>query len=110
MEIVWSKLAKITYIEVLENLKKRWTKKEMKNFKDLTNELLEKIKNKHVTHLYANEKLNIRKGVIHKNVSLFYKEDRKNHKIYLITFFNNRMDPETIKTLLNTSTEDADPI
>ena len=100
MEIVWTKLAKITYIEVLENLKKRWTKKEMKNFKDLTNELLEKVKSNQVVHLYANEKLCVRKGVVHKNVSLFYREDRKNNKIYLITFFNNRMNPKTLKELL----------
>ena len=101
MEIVWTKLAKITYIEVLENLKKRWTKKELKNFKDLTNELLEKVKNKQVVHLYANEKLGVRKGVVHKNVSLFYREDRKRNKIYLITFFNNQMNPEILKELLN---------
>ena len=100
MEIVWTKLAKITYIEVLENLKKRWTKKEMKNFKDLTNELLEKVKNEQVEHLFANEKLGVRKGVVHKNLSLFYREDRKNNKIYLITFFNNRMNPKTLKKLL----------
>lgn len=100
MEIVWTKLAKITYIEVLENLKKRWTKKEMKNFKDLTNELLEKVKNEQVVHLIVNEKLGICKGVVHKNVSLFYREDGKNNKIYLITFFNNRMNPKTLKELL----------
>lgn len=72
MEIVWTKLAKITYFEVLENLKKRWTKKEMKSFKGLTNGLLEKIKKDQVVTTYANEKLGVRKGVIHKNVSLFY--------------------------------------
>ena len=77
MEIVWTKLVKITYKEVLENLKKRWTKKEMKNFKDLANELLEKVMKEQVVHLYANEKLGVRKGVIHKSVSLFYREDRK---------------------------------
>jgi len=100
MEVVWTKLARITYIEVLENLKMRWTKKEMKNFKDLTNKLLEKVKKEQVVHLYANEKLGIRKGIIHKNVSLFYREDRKNNKIYLVTFFNNRMNPKTLKELL----------
>ena len=100
MGIVWAKLAKITYIEVLENLKKRWTTKEMKNFKNLTNGLLEKVINEQVVHLYANEKLGVRKGVVHKNISLFYREDRKNSKIYLITFFNNRMNPETLKELL----------
>jgi hypothetical protein len=72
----------------------------MKNFRDLTNELLEKVKNEQIVHLYANEKLGVRKGVIHKNVSLFYREDRKNNKIYLITFFNNRMNPKTLNKLL----------
>ena len=72
----------------------------MKNFKNLTNKLLEKIKNEQVAHSFANEKLGIRKGMVHKNVSLFYKEDRKSNKIYLITFFNNRMNPKTLKKLL----------
>ena len=101
MEIVWTKLAKVTYLEVLVNLKRRWTKKEMKNFNDLTNELLEKVKKEQVVHPFANEKLGVRKGVVHKNVSLFYRDDRKNNKIYLITFFNNRMNPDTLRILLN---------
>jgi len=62
---------------------------------------LEKVKNEQVIHQYANEKLGVHKGAIHKNVSLFYREDRKNNKIYLITFFNNRMNPKTLKELLN---------
>jgi hypothetical protein len=53
MEIVWTKLAKITYVEVLESLKKRWTKKELKNFKDLTNALLEKVMKEQVVHLWS---------------------------------------------------------
>lgn len=101
MEIVWTKLAIVTYKEVFENLEWRWTKKEMKNFNDLTNSLLEKVKNKKVVHPFANKKLGVRKGIVHKNVSLFYKEDRKNNKIYLITFFNNRMNPKILKELLN---------
>ncbi|CAA0222766.1 hypothetical protein TMP248_320012 [Tenacibaculum maritimum] len=89
MEIIWTRSARLTYIEVLENLKKRWTKREMKNFNNLTNQLLEKIKNKQVTHPFANDKIGIRKGIVHKNVSLFYQEDRVNNKIYLVTFFKS---------------------
>lgn len=72
----------------------------MRDFRDLTNELLEKAKKRQVTHPYINKSLGIRKGIVHKNVSLFYKEDKENNKIYLITFFNNRMDPKTLKRLL----------
>ena len=91
MEIVWTRLAKITFKEVLENLYLRWTKNETKNFIVLTYDLLEQIKNLQIVCPFANEKLGIRKGFIHKNVSLFYKEDRRNNTIYLITFFNNRI-------------------
>jgi hypothetical protein len=72
----------------------------MRNFRDLTNELLEKVKKEQVTHPFANETLGIRKAFIHKNVSLFYIEDNKNNTIYLITFFNNRMNPKILKKLL----------
>ena len=101
MEIIWTKLAKVTYKEILENLKKRWTIKELKNFNSLTSALLNKIKKGHITCPYANQKIEVRKAIIHKNVSLFYKEDKKHNKIYLVTFFNNRMNPKTLKTLLN---------
>lgn len=100
MEIIWTRLANITYKEVFENLEWRWTKKEMRDFRDLTNGLLEKVKNNQVVHPFAHKRLGIRKGNVHKNVSMFYKEDRKNNKIYLITFFNNRMDPRTLNKLL----------
>lgn len=100
MEIVWTKLAKITYKEILENLKRRWTKKELKNFKSYTEQTIDKIKSQQIIWSYANEKLEIRKVKIHKTVSLFYKEDDVNQKIYMITFFNNRMNPKTLKKLL----------
>ncbi len=100
MEIVWTRLANITYKEVFENLEFRWTKKEMINFRDLTNELLEKIKAEKVKYPLINKKLGIRKAKVHKNVSLFYKEDKKTNKIYIVTFFNNRMNPDILKKLL----------
>ena len=101
MKIVWTRLARITYLEVLENLKEQWTLKEIKSFYNLTNNLLEKIKNGQIKCPFVNQKLGIKKGIVHKNVSLFYKEDLDNKTIYLVTFFNNRMNPKTLKNLLN---------
>ncbi len=62
---------------------------------------LKKLKKKEVTYPLINHTYNIHKAFIHKNVSLFYKEDTQHNKIYLITFFNNRMNPEILKELLN---------
>ena len=93
-------MAHITYQEVFDNLEWRWTKKQMINFRDLTDELLCKIKSGQVVHPFANKTLGIRKEKVHKNVSLFYKKDKENNKIYLITFFNNRMNPKVLNKLL----------
>lgn len=98
MEIIWTKLAKITYVEILENIKVRWTFKEMKAFNDLTNEIILKIKQNDIQFPNPNSQLGIKKAIIHKTVSVYFKQE--NEKVYLITFFNNRMNPETLKELL----------
>lgn len=100
MEVIWSKLALITYKEIFENLQFRWTIKEMRNFRDLTQNLLEKIKTQQIHCPLINEKLGVRKAVIHKNVSFYYREDFSAQKIYIVTFFNNRMNSETLKKFL----------
>ena len=99
MNIIWTNLARITYVEILENLKVRWTKKEMKAFYDLTNHVLSQIYSEKVEFPYAIEQLGVKKAIIHHNVSLYFKIENQN--IYLVTFFNNRMNPETLKKLLN---------
>tara|TARA_R110002050_G_scaffold21965_7_gene60220 strand:+ start:411 stop:581 length:171 start_codon:yes stop_codon:yes gene_type:complete len=53
MEIVWSKLALITYKEIFENLQFHWTLTEMRNFRDATQNLLEKIKNQQLIFLFS---------------------------------------------------------
>ena len=65
MEIIWTKLAKITYVEVLDYLKVTWTFKEMKDFYDLTNEVLLKIKQNEIEFPYANRELKVKKIIIH---------------------------------------------
>lgn len=86
MEVVYTRLAKITYLEILKNLDKRWTKKEVKHFIILTNELLDKIKNNQIICPVINEKWKIRRGVIHKNVSLFYIQTHKKEKYIYLPF------------------------
>ncbi len=102
MEIVWTQFAKITYFEIIENLQARWTKNEVKEFHELTTSILAKIKSQQVDFPTINTEFGIKKAIIHKNVSLYFKEETHNKIIYLIVFFNNRMNPKTLKKLLNT--------
>ncbi|MGC1633348.1 MAG: hypothetical protein WA749_14660 [Gelidibacter sp.] len=100
MEIVWTKFAKITYFEILENLEVRWTFKEVKEFHDLTNAVLNKIKLNQVDFPAINVELNIKKAIIHKSISLYFKMESHSERVYLIVFFNNRMNPKTLRKLL----------
>lgn len=100
MRIIWTHLAKNSYREILTYLDSVWTKKELKKFNDLTNQVIDKIHTQQITFPLVEEDLSIRKAVIHKNVSLFYTEDLKNNETYLLTFFDNRMNPKTLQKLL----------
>lgn len=80
METVWSKFAKSTYFDILENLKARWTFKEVKEYHDLTNAVLSKIRLKYVEFPTINSEFNIKKAIIHKNVSLYFKMKNHNQK------------------------------
>ncbi len=99
MEIVWTRMARITYFEILENLQKYYTKKEIQDFYRLTEENLLQITSGKVYHSVVYPE--IRRVIIHPNISLFYKINEKGNILHLITFFNNRMNPDLIKKLLN---------
>lgn len=100
MEIVWTKFAKITYFEILENLKERWSFKEIEEFHALTNAVLNKIKLDQVDFPTINSQFRIKRAIIHKNVSIYFRIETHSQKIYLVVFFNNRMNPKTLKKLL----------
>ena len=100
MKIVWTKLALATYKEILENLDFRWSKKEIESFVKLTNEILSSINEDRIVHQCINTKLGVRKSIVHKNVSMFYNIDESGNTLYIITFFNNRMNPKVLMKLL----------
>ncbi|MGI0105498.1 hypothetical protein [Salinimicrobium sp. WS361] len=94
-------MARITYLEILEGLEKYWTAKEIQNFNSLTKENLFQITSGKILHPVIFPQSHIRKILIHPNVTLFYKINEIKNSVVLITFFKNRMDPETLKKLLN---------
>jgi len=100
MEIIWTKLALVTYKEVLENLELRWSIKEIKSFVNLTNEMLTSISREDIVHRYVNQNLGIRRGIVHENVSIFYRINTIKNRVEIISFFNNRMDPKRLMMLL----------
>ncbi|MGQ7871165.1 type II toxin-antitoxin system RelE/ParE family toxin [Sunxiuqinia sp. sy24] len=97
MEVIWSAKARITYFKVLDYLQKSWSKKEMIQFSDKTEIIIRTLAKNPFIFVASSKQPTIRKATIDKNNSLFYQVDEKDQKIYLLTFFDNRRNPEKVK-------------
>lgn len=85
--IIWSTQAKMSYEDIIDDLLRKWSVDIALEFEKLTNYLLDRLlQNKHLCPATQHKKL--RKCVIHKNVSLVYKVNRKN--IELVSFVFNK--------------------
>lgn len=97
MEIIWSAKAKITFYNVLDYLEKNWTKKEILQFYQKTELVLNAVKRNPGIFPVSTKNQQVRKGFIDKNNSFFYSVDNYGQKIYLLTFFDNRQNPKSLK-------------
>lgn len=87
--IVWTAQAKRSYEAVIDDILNKWTVKTALTFEQRINDLLVRLlKNQHLCP--ATRHKNLRKCVVHKNVSIVYKINRKN--IEIITFIFNKDD------------------
>lgn len=97
MEVIWSAKAKITFFSVIDYLNDNWSKKEMIQFNHRTQITINAIvKNPGIFSISATNK-EIRRAVVDKNNSFFYRIDTYNQKIHLLTFFDSRQDPKKLK-------------
>ncbi len=87
MKIIWSEQAKKSYEKTIDNLLERWTIDIVFKFENLTNITLDNLK-KNKSFCPKSQQTQLRKCVIHKNISLIYRIEKSN--IELITFIDNR--------------------
>jgi len=89
MIIIWSNQAKYSYENIIDNLLKNWNIEIVLSFEKFTNELLDNLKtNKKLCPV--SKQTQLRKCVIHKNISLIYRITKKG--IELVTFIFNKSD------------------
>lgn len=93
MEIYWTPKAKADFNNILEYLNDNWGKREVENFINQTNKVLDGIANNPQMFIGSIKKKNIHKGFVTKHNSLFYKIKPRKKEIILLTFWDNRRDP-----------------
>jgi plasmid stabilization system protein ParE len=86
MKISWTPTAKRTYFKALDYLAENWTKREVTNFMNEVESLLTQITDNPEMFQASRKKKNVRKALISKHNTLYYRIKPRNKELELITF------------------------
>lgn len=93
-KIVWSPQSQQDYTSILEYLENEWDYQTIQKFIDLTEELITQISINPKQFPIIQKKLKVRKCVITKHNTLFYRA-RKQH-VDILRIFDTRQDPRKL--------------
>jgi len=91
-EIKWTKKAEKSFEQLVNYLEKNWSEKSAGKFVQITDKKLRLIAENPDIFPDLENKKGIKKGIITKQTSLYYRVYKK--AIQLITFWDNRKNPE----------------
>jgi plasmid stabilization system protein ParE len=92
-QVIWSPLSEGDFARILEYLNKNWDSTVVTQFIDLTEKNLEQISCNPKQFLLIYNKEKIRKCVLTKHNSLYYRENKTN--VDILRIFDTRQDPNT---------------
>nr|NQU91291.1 type II toxin-antitoxin system RelE/ParE family toxin [Bacteroidota bacterium] len=95
-KVRWTPEAEETFDFIIYYLNNRWTEREIINFVTKANHLIDQIA-EHPKMFRLSSKRNIRVGFITHQTSLFYQISETENLILLLSFWDNRQDPEKRK-------------
>jgi plasmid stabilization system protein ParE len=93
--IIWSPLSTFDFENILEYLDKKWGKKISNKFIRLTDDLMNQIALNPKQFPLINPKLEVRKCVITKHNTLFYRDTGE--RIVILRIYDTRQDPAKLK-------------
>jgi plasmid stabilization system protein ParE len=94
-KIIWSDEAYKNLQHIVDYLEKFWTSREIRRFARLLDKQLILIKRNPALYPYSNKSRNIRKSVLTKQTTLYYKIT--DAEVHLITLFDSRQSPDKLK-------------
>jgi plasmid stabilization system protein ParE len=93
--VIWSPKSETDFENILEYLAKNWDASVALKFIDLVDILITQISNNPKQFPLIHKKLNVRKCVISKHNTLYYRNRRK--YIELLRIYDNRQNPKSLK-------------
>ena len=94
-KIIWSPLSEADFEKVLDYLYKSWNEQVALGFMTDVEKILNQISKQPRQFPLVNEKRKVRKCVVSKHNSIFYRE--KKECVELLRFFDNRQTPTKLK-------------
>lgn len=94
--VEWSREAERTYIRVIDQIRAKWTEKEVENFISRTQQVIGFLSNNPGIYPFSKKGL-VHRAVISKQTSLYYHIASVGNKVILLSFEDNRQNPSKVK-------------
>ena len=94
MEVVWSNAAKLDLTNLLEYLNENWSIDVIRKFELTLNKSVKRIKDNPNSNIVSSKRKNLRRIVLTKHNSLFYRIT--NNRIEIIRLFDTRQNPKKL--------------
>ena len=95
MKVIWTPNAELSFANELEFISKKWTSREVFNFIDLVDDFVRKLEQGTIIGKVSNS-TNIHSFVISKQTTLYFDVLENSKTIYLLLFWNNKQNPESL--------------
>ena len=96
-EILWTDSAKITFDNIVEYLREKWSEKEVEKFINRTTEMLSKLKHYPETCRPSAKRKFVRIGILSKQVQLVYHYKPGKKQIKILLFWGMKQNPAKFK-------------
>lgn len=96
-KIIWTPRAEKNFSDIESYLQKKWNTHVILTFIDKVDHLLQIISNNPDIFPEINKKNKVRRCVVVKQVSLFYKINENQKQVDLLTFWDTRQNPKKLK-------------
>jgi len=93
--IIWSPFAESDLDEIIEYLLANWSNQVILDYVDLVDSLIAQIGNQPKMYPIINKKLKVRKCVLTKQNTLYYRENKE--RIEILRIYDNRQNPIKLK-------------
>jgi len=96
-KIIWAGEASKNLESIIAHLLEHWTEKEIRRFVQNLDKRITLISQRPEIFRIASEKNNIRRSILSKHNSIYYKVNKPKATIEILTIWDNRQNPQNIK-------------